>query len=197
MRATLSDEHECCCTAAANLGGVDVLRFPARWQHHLHEALNYLAPSATMQYVLRRLRHSGNVVFIQYHPAHTKFLHRNPANLRIQWNPCLGLRDATGWLSPALLLAHELGHAQFTAEERYAMQACERPQGFCHELYGVEEACVIATVEQPIAAELNAIRLRAGLTPLETAQRCQHELGRLVDVAGPLAPAPGERAPSC
>ena len=168
-------------------GRLDISRFPATRLPQLQEALTYLQQSATMRAVLSRLAASGNVVFVTYHPAHTKFLFHNPANLRVQWNPCLGLRDVTGYLSPALLLGHELGHAQFTPGERCAMHACERPQGFQHEAYGVEEACVIATVEQPAARELNAARQRNGLAALETANRCQHQLGRLVDVSGPLS----------
>jgi hypothetical protein len=172
-------------------GRLDVSRFPASGLPQLLEALTYLRQSATMRSVLRRLIASGNIVFVTYHPAHTKFLFHNPGNLRIQWNPFLGLQDVTGYLSPSLLLGHELGHAQFTPGERCAMHACERPQGFQNEAFGVEEACVIATVEQPAARELNAARRRMGLAPLETANRCQHQLGRLIDVSGPLgAPTP-------
>lgn len=167
-------------------GRFDVSRFPASRLPQLQQALRYLQQSATMRSVLRRLSASGNIVFVTYHPAHTKFLLHNPGNLRIQWHPCLGLQDVTGYLSPAMLLGHELGHAQFTPGERCAMHACERPQGFQHEAYGVEEACVIATVEQPAAHELNAARRRTGLLPLETANRSQHQLGHLVDVSGPL-----------
>ncbi|MDO9382000.1 MAG: hypothetical protein Q7T86_03970 [Hyphomicrobiaceae bacterium] len=167
-------------------GRVDVSRFPASRLPELLQALAYLQQSATMCSVLRRLHASGNIVFVTYHPAHTKFLFHNPGNLRIQWNPSLGLQDVTGYLSPAMLLGHELGHAQFTPGERCAMLGCERPQSFQHEAYGVEEACVIATVEQPAARELNAARRHVGLTPLETANRSQHQLGRLIDVSGPL-----------
>lgn len=170
-------------------GGLDVSRFAPRHARALDEALAYLGQSDTFHRLLSRLAASGNIVFVEYHPAHTKFLFHNPRNLRIQWNPCLALHDATGSLTPALLLAHELGHAQFTADERAAMLRRDRPQGFQCEAYGVEEAAVIATVEQPIAAELNAARSRAGLTPLETACRCQHQLGRMIEVAGPLASA--------
>ena len=180
---------------ATATGHLDVSRFPASRLPQLLDALTYLQKSTTMRSVLRRLSDSGNIVFVTYHPAHTKFLFHNPGNLRIQWNPYLGLQDVTGYLSPAMLLGHELGHAQFTSSERCAMHACERPQGFQNEAFGVEEACVIATVEQPAARELNAARARLGLPPLETAKRCQHQLGRLIDVSGPLgAPAP---ATSC
>ena len=182
-------------TRSTATGRLDISRFPANRMPQLQEALTYLHHSASMRSVLRRLAASGNIVFITYHPAHTKFLFHNTGNLRIQWNPCLGLRDVTGYLSPAMLLGHELGHAQFTSSERCAMHACERPQGFQNEAFGVEEACVIATVEQPAARELNAARPRMGLAPLETANRCQHQLGRLIDVPGPLGvPVP---ATSC
>ncbi len=177
-------------------GRLDVSRFPASRLPQLLDALAYLQHSTTMRSVLRRLSASGNIVFVTYHPAHTKFLFHNPGNLRIQWNPCLGLQDVTGDLSPAMLLGHELGHAQFTASERCAMHGCERPQGFQHEAYGVEEARVIATVEQPAARELNAARSRLGLPPLETANRNQHQLGRLVEVSGPLV-SPEPAAPGC
>lgn len=175
-------------------GRLDCSRFPAAHRAHLAEALAYLTQAPTMHALLKRLAASGQTVYLEYHAAHTKMLHHNPANLRIQWNPQLGLSDVTGWLSPALLLAHELGHAQFTAAERAAMLACDRPQGFTCEVHGVEEACVIATVERPVADELNAARRRAGLIPLETAQRCQRQLGRLIEVAGPVCPGLWTRA---
>jgi len=174
----------------AERGRLDLSRFPAAHSATLADALAYLVQSRTLLSVLRRLASTGRPVYLEYHAAHTKMLHHNPANLRIQWNPHLGLADTTGWLSPALLLAHELGHAQFTADERAAMLASERPQGFIGEAYGVEEACVVATVERPIACELNAARRRQGLQPLETAARYQRQLGRLIEVAGPTCPAP-------
>ena len=172
--------------AGTRCGRIDVSRFPLSRAQHLSEALAYLWQAQTLRATVRKLCNAGNTVFIEYHPAHTKFLFRNPANLRVQWNPCLGLQDATGYLTPALLLGHELGHAQFTADERYAMLGCDRPQGFQAEAFGVEEARVIATVEAPLVAELNAARRAAGLSPLETASRAQHQLGRMVGVAGPL-----------
>lgn len=174
---------------ASSPGRIDVSRFPADRMPQLAQAIGYLRQSRTLRAVVRRLRAGGSTVFIEFHPAHTKFLFRNLANLRIQWNPHLGLLDATGYLTPALLLGHELGHAQFTAQERCAMLARERPQGFQHEAYGVEEALVIARVEQPAVLQLNAARARAGLVPLETAARVQHQLGRMVEVPGPLSPA--------
>lgn len=173
---------------APDSGRIDVSRFPASRLPQLMLAMRYLWTSATLRTAARRLRASGNIVFIEFHVAHTKYLFHNPANLRIQWNPCLGLQDATGYLTPALLLGHELGHAQFTAHERCAMLACERPQGFQHEVYGVEEERVISSVEQPAVLDLNAARAAAGLVPLETAARAQHQLGRIVEVAGPLSP---------
>lgn len=176
--------------ADARRGRLDLSRFPAAHGEALAQALAYLVQSPTLRSVLRRLATGGRPVYLEYHAAHTKMLHHNPANLRIQWNPHLGLADATGWLSPALLLAHELGHAQFTAEDRATMLAQDRPQGFTGETYGVEEACVIATVERPVARELNAARRLAGLQPLETAERCQRQLGRLTEVAGPMCPCP-------
>jgi hypothetical protein len=182
------------CHVRSGRGRLDLSRFPAAHGAALADALAYLVQSPTLRAVLRRLAGGGHVVYLEYHAAHTKMLHHNAANLRIQWNPHLGLIDATGWLSPALLLAHELGHAQFTIAERAAMLACTRPQGFANEPYGVEEACVIATVEQPVAAEVNAARRRAGLVPLETAERCQRQFGRLIEVAGPLSACPA--APS-
>jgi hypothetical protein len=176
------------CAQAA--GRIDVSRFPACRMPQLALALRYLGQSPVMRTAVRRLHVAGNIVFIEYHPAHTKFLFRNPGNLRIQWNPCLGLRDVTGYLTPALLLGHELGHAQFTAQERCAMLECERPQGFQQEVYGVEEAHVIAAIEQPAVVQLNAARIRSGLGLLETATRVQHQLGRLVEVSGPLSSRP-------
>lgn len=171
-------------------GGLDTGRFPERQLPALDQALRYLMWSPTLRSILMRLAQTGRTVFLEYHTAHTKFLEHNSKNLRIQWNPNLGLRDATGWLTPALLLGHELGHAQFTNDERSAMRICERPQGFECEAYGVEEASVIAHVERPAAAELNAARQRRHLPPLETAQRHQHQLGKFVDVAGPVSPDP-------
>lgn len=177
-------------SVAAVAGHIDTTRFPAHLSDELARALQYLQQSLTLRAVLRRLAASGNVVFIEYHCAHTKFLHRNGANLRIQWNPRLGLRDVTGWLSPAILLGHEFGHAQFTAAERASMFREDRPQGFQCEAFGVEEAHVIAHVERPACLELNAARRRAGLPALETAQRCQHQLGHLIEVSEPLSASP-------
>lgn len=167
--------------------GIDLSRFPQNRVAELAAAFDYLTQAATLRAVLARIAASGRIVFVEYHRAHTKYLQHNPRNLRIQWNPQLGLRDCTGWITPALLLAHELGHAQFDEPERRAMLACERPQGFACERFGVEEARVIATVERPAAAELNAARRRRDLPPLETALRHQHQMGHMVDVAGPLS----------
>jgi hypothetical protein len=173
-------------------GRLDVSRFPASRQGELTMALCYLVQSPTLRTVVRRIAESGNVVFLEYHAAHTKMLHHNPANLRIQWNPRLGLKDVSGWMSPALLLAHELAHAQFTPRERSAMLACDRPQGFDCEAHGVEEALIISEVEHPAARELNAARVLAGLLPLESATRTQRQLGRLIEVASPLSTCPDE-----
>jgi hypothetical protein len=175
---------------AAFAGGIDVSRFPARHAMALAEAMAYLMRSPTARRVVARIAARHQRIYLEWHPAHTKFLQHNPANLRVQWNPGLGLRDATGWLTPAVLLMHELGHAQFTAAERRAMANMERPQGFTSERHGVEEARVIATVEHAVARELNAALQRQGLPPLETARRCQRQLGRLVEVSGPLAADP-------
>lgn len=70
------------------------------------------------------------------------------------------------------------------------MRECARPQGFEVEAYGVEEAIVIAEVEHPATAELNAARVCRGQSALETAERYQHQLGRFVEVFGPLSPDP-------
>ena len=132
-------------------GSIDVSRFPERHLPALREALAYLQHAPTLWRVFGRIRAARQSIFIEFHPAHTKFLHHNPVNLRIQWNPFLGLRDITGWLTPALLLGHELGHAQFTSAQRCAMLAQDRPRGFQNERFGVEEALVMSTVERPAA----------------------------------------------
>lgn len=175
---------------ARRKSALDLSRFPAHALPDLHRALAYLSLSTVMRAILDRIARSDRRVFVEYHPAHTKYLHHNPANLRVQWNPRLGLHDVTGWLSPALLLGHELGHAQLTCADRCVMLAAERPCGFAGERYGTEEAWVIANVERPAVAELNAARIAAGLVPLESADRCQHALGRMTEVPDALSPCP-------
>lgn len=134
---------------------------------------------------------TGAKVFLEYHPAQTRYYHIDPKNLRIEWSPFLGLADITGYLTPAVLLAHEFAHARFSSIDRDEMLRAPRPRGFECAQYGVEEARVIKEVEVPVCKELNESRTAEGLIPLETATRFQYRIGRLIEVSGPVAPHPG------
>lgn len=172
-------------------GSVNVSRFPAHLHGRLDEALSYLKQSPTFLACMAQVNARGITIFLEHHQAHTRLYHRDPQNLRIEWAPNLGLADMTGYLTPAVLLAHEFAHARYTPEQRETMLAQPRPSGFDCAEYGVEEACVIREVEGPVCAELNEARKDQGLEPLETATRFQYRIGRLIEVAGPVAPHPG------
>jgi hypothetical protein len=124
------------------------------FKHEVRSALAYLARAPGTASLVSRLDRGPNTVTLQESAwLDDDFAAFDPDTGTIAFNPHLGLQSAGGVIPPALILAHELGHAEeFGAHE---LRACIEAQLEDPVFGTATERRNCLEVEFPIAAQLD------------------------------------------